>query len=75
MQILKSTKVLFSRLWHVGERSEEQPLWILATQLGAKCTTQLDNSVTHVVTNTLLTEKVDGLNLLNCRNISSFSQR
>ena len=58
MQILKGTKVLFSRLWHVGEKSEEQPLWILATQLGAECTTRLDGSVTHVVTDTKLTEKV-----------------
>ena len=58
MQVLKGTKVLFSRLWHVGEKSEEQPLWILAKQLGAECTAKLDDSVTHVVTDTKLTEKV-----------------
>ena len=58
MQILAKTKVLFSRLWHVGEKSEEQPLWLLALQLGAECTTKLDSSVTHVVTNTKFTEKV-----------------
>lgn len=57
MQILRNTKILFSRLWHVGEKAENQPYWVLALQLGAECTTTLDESVTHVVTNTKFTEK------------------
>lgn len=50
--------MIFSRLWQVGEKSEQQPLWLLATQLGAQCTTTLDSTVTHLVTDTKFTEKV-----------------
>lgn len=49
---------MFSRLWPTDTRSEDAPLWKLALQLGAQCTTALDDAVTHVVTNTRYTEKV-----------------
>ena len=57
-QVLKGCKVLFSRLWHVGLKNEDQPQWLLASILGAMCTVEPDDSVTHLVTTNLSTDKV-----------------
>jgi len=56
--VLEGTRVIFSRLWKNDVKPHEHPLWKLATGLGAHCTTQLDEDVTHLITDTMATEKV-----------------
>lgn len=49
----------------MGETKPHQhPLWQTAEQFGAVCTTQIDDMVTHVVANSLGTDKVCVLSLL-----------
>ena len=57
-QVLQGTKLMFSRLWPTDVKSQEHHLWQMAERLGAECSTVLDDSVTHVVTNTKSTAKV-----------------
>jgi len=56
-KVLEGTRVIFSRLWKNDVKPHEHPLWKLATGLGAHCTTQLDEDVTHLITDTMATEK------------------
>ncbi|PIA40606.1 hypothetical protein AQUCO_02500368v1 [Aquilegia coerulea] len=57
-KILGGCRILFSRIFPVGEAKPHQhPLWQTAEQFGAVCTTQIDNQVTHVVANSPGTDK------------------
>ncbi|CAH2059582.1 unnamed protein product [Thlaspi arvense] len=59
-KILAGCRVVFSRIIPVGEAKPHlHPLWQTAEQFGAVCTTQVDENVTHVVTNSLGTDKVN----------------
>ncbi|KAF5194342.1 Rna polymerase ii c-terminal domain phosphatase-like [Thalictrum thalictroides] len=59
-KILAGCRILFSRIFPVGEAKPHQhPLWQTAEQFGAVCTTQIDNLVTHVVANSPGTDKVN----------------
>lgn len=58
-KILAGCRILFSRVFPVGEANPHlHPLWQTAEQFGAVCTNQLDEQVTHVVANSLGTDKV-----------------
>ncbi|MCL7023082.1 hypothetical protein MKW94_006774 [Papaver nudicaule] len=56
-EVLKGCKLLFTRVWKVGEQAEKQKLWEVAEKLGAICRKDLDSSVTHVVSTDTGTEK------------------
>ncbi|XP_068656470.1 RNA polymerase II C-terminal domain phosphatase-like 3 [Aristolochia californica] len=59
-KILSGCRVVFSRIFPVGEANPHlHPLWKTAEQFGAVCTTQIDDQVTHVVANSLGTDKVN----------------
>ncbi len=47
--ILKNTVILFSRIFPLNAKPEEQPEWYRVKQLGGKCTTQLGLNVTHLI--------------------------
>ncbi|KAG9144579.1 hypothetical protein Leryth_010787 [Lithospermum erythrorhizon] len=58
-KILAGCRIVFSRVFPVGEANPHlHPLWQTAEQFGAVCTTQIDEQVTHVVANSLGTDKV-----------------
>ncbi|XP_059667635.1 RNA polymerase II C-terminal domain phosphatase-like 4 isoform X2 [Cornus florida] len=56
-EVLDGCKVVFSRVFPTKFQAENHPLWKMAEQLGALCTTELDPSVTHVVSTDTGTEK------------------
>ncbi|ONK69721.1 uncharacterized protein A4U43_C05F26030 [Asparagus officinalis] len=56
-EILQGCKIVFSRVFPSSARAEDQPIWKLAQQLGAICSTEVDASVTHVVSTDKTTEK------------------
>ncbi|KAK6151454.1 hypothetical protein DH2020_014089 [Rehmannia glutinosa] len=56
-EILKDCKVVFSRVFPTNFPAEQHTLWKMAEQLGATCSTELDPSVTHVVSTDAGTEK------------------
>ncbi|KAG9445824.1 hypothetical protein H6P81_011952 [Aristolochia fimbriata] len=59
-KILSGCRIVFSRIFPVGEANPHMhPLWKTAEQFGAVCTTQIDDQVTHVVANSLGTDKVN----------------
>ncbi|XP_004252660.1 RNA polymerase II C-terminal domain phosphatase-like 3 [Solanum lycopersicum] len=59
-KILAGCRIVFSRVFPVGEASPHlHPLWQTAEQFGAVCTSQIDDQVTHVVANSLGTDKVN----------------
>ncbi|XP_073140362.1 RNA polymerase II C-terminal domain phosphatase-like 3 isoform X2 [Henckelia pumila] len=59
-KILAGCRVLFSRIFPVGEaKPHMHPLWQTAEQFGAVCTNQIDDQVTHVVANSPGTDKVN----------------
>lgn len=59
-KILGGCRIVFSRVFPVGEASPHlHPLWQTAEQFGAVCTNQIDEQVTHVVANSLGTDKVN----------------
>ncbi|KAL0722266.1 hypothetical protein Bca4012_036865 [Brassica carinata] len=59
-KILAGCRIVFSRIFPVGEANPQlHPLWQTAEQFGAVCTTQADEHITHVVTNSLGTDKVN----------------
>lgn len=65
-KILGGCRIVFSRVIPVGEASPHlHPLWQTAEQFGAVCTNQIDEQVTHVVANSLGTDKVFFHNLLD----------
>ncbi|KAM1358859.1 hypothetical protein ACFX15_045073 [Malus domestica] len=55
--VLKGCKIVFSHEFPSNVDAENQPLWKMAEQLGASCSTQVDPSVTHVVSGDAGTEK------------------
>lgn len=58
-KILSNCRIVFSRVFPVGEANPHlHPLWQTAQQFGAVCTNQIDEQVTHVVANSLGTDKV-----------------
>ncbi|XP_010538161.1 PREDICTED: RNA polymerase II C-terminal domain phosphatase-like 3 [Tarenaya hassleriana] len=58
--ILAGCRIVFSRVFPVGEANPHlHPLWQTAEQFGAVCATQIDDHVTHVVANSLGTDKVN----------------
>ncbi|XP_057496694.1 RNA polymerase II C-terminal domain phosphatase-like 3 isoform X2 [Actinidia eriantha] len=59
-KILAGCRIVFSRVFPVGETNPHlHPLWQTAEQFGAVCTNQIDEQVTHVVANSLGTDKVN----------------
>ncbi|KAL3636482.1 hypothetical protein CASFOL_021029 [Castilleja foliolosa] len=59
-KILAGCRVVFSRVFPVGEANPHMhPLWQTAEQFGAVCVNQIDDQVTHVVANSLGTDKVN----------------
>ncbi|MQM21786.1 hypothetical protein Taro_054831 [Colocasia esculenta] len=59
-KILSGCRIVFSRIFPVGEANPHlHPLWQTAEQFGAVCTNQIDDQVTHVVANSLGTDKVN----------------
>ncbi|GMH02115.1 hypothetical protein Nepgr_003954 [Nepenthes gracilis] len=59
-KILAGCHIVFSRVFPVGEANPHlHPLWQTAEQFGAVCTNQIDEQVTHVVANSLGTDKVN----------------
>ncbi|KAK9832338.1 hypothetical protein WJX74_007130 [Apatococcus lobatus] len=57
-QVLAGVRILFSRVIPLEQKPESHALWKLALAFGAVCVTQMDSGVTHVITNTVGTEKV-----------------
>ena len=58
-KILSGCKVLFSRIFPMGETNpHEHLLWQTCEKFGAICTNQIDEDITHVVSTSLGTEKV-----------------
>ncbi|GFS33066.1 C-terminal domain phosphatase-like 3 [Actinidia rufa] len=59
-KILAGCRIVFSRVFPVGEANPHlHPLWQTTEQFGAVCTNQIDEQVTHVVANSLGTDKVN----------------
>ncbi|RLM57821.1 hypothetical protein C2845_PM18G08020 [Panicum miliaceum] len=59
-RILAGCRILFSRVFPIGDAKPHlHPLWQTAEQFGAVCTNQIDDQVTHVVANSLGTDKVN----------------
>ncbi|XP_004296065.1 PREDICTED: RNA polymerase II C-terminal domain phosphatase-like 4-like [Fragaria vesca subsp. vesca] len=56
-EVLKGCKLVFSHIWPSNVKADTHPLWKLAEQLGATCSTQVDPSVTHVVAADARTQK------------------
>ena len=56
-EILKGCKIVFSRVFPTKYQAENHHLWKMAENLGATCVTELDPSVTHVVSTDVGTEK------------------
>ncbi|KAL3518133.1 hypothetical protein ACH5RR_020722 [Cinchona calisaya] len=56
-EVLKGCKVVFTRVFPTQFQGENHHLWKMAEQLGATCSTELDPSVTHVVSLDAGTEK------------------
>ncbi|XP_060970711.1 RNA polymerase II C-terminal domain phosphatase-like 4 isoform X1 [Cannabis sativa] len=56
-EILKGCKIVFSRVFPTKCQAENHHLWKMAENLGATCVTELDPSVTHVVSTDVGTEK------------------
>lgn len=58
-KILAGCHIVFSRVIPIGDANPHlHPLWQTAEQFGAVCTNQIDEQVTHVVANSLGTDKV-----------------
>lgn len=59
-KILAGCRIVFSRIFPVGEANPHMhPVWQTAEQFGAVCVNQIDDQVTHVVANSLGTDKVN----------------
>ncbi|CAH9088280.1 unnamed protein product [Cuscuta europaea] len=56
-EVLKGCKVVFSRVFPNHIQAEKHQLWRMAEQLGATCATEVDESVTHVVSTDAGTDK------------------
>jgi RNA polymerase II C-terminal domain phosphatase-like 3/4 len=49
MEILQGCHIVFSWVFPLGVKPEEQEIWKLAEEMGARCYSAVDDSVTHVV--------------------------
>ena len=58
VQVLAGVRILFSRVIPLEQKPESHALWRLALAFGALCFTHMDAGITHVITNTVGTEKV-----------------
>ncbi|KAM7490376.1 hypothetical protein LguiA_033297 [Lonicera macranthoides] len=56
-EILSGCKVVFSRVFPTKFQAENHHLWKMAEQLGATCSTEIDPTVTHVISTDAGTEK------------------
>lgn len=56
-EVLKGCKIVFSHVFPTKFQAEHHHLWKMAEQLGATCSTEVDESVTHVVSADAGTEK------------------
>ncbi|KAE8649005.1 RNA polymerase II C-terminal domain phosphatase-like 4 isoform X1 [Cucumis sativus] len=56
-EVLEGCKVVFSRVFPTKFQAENHQLWKMVEQLGGTCSTELDQSVTHVVATDAGTEK------------------
>lgn len=56
-EILQGCKLVFSRVFPLNSRMEDQLYWKMAEELGAVCCTEVDSSVTHIVAKDSGTEK------------------
>lgn len=56
-KILKGCKIVFSRVFPTKFQAENHHLWKMAERLGATCATEVDPSVTHVISTDIGTEK------------------
>lgn len=56
-EILQGCKIVFSRVFPSKTHAADQQIWKMAQQLGAVCSTEVDASVTHVVSTDKTTEK------------------
>lgn len=57
LKVLEGCKIVFSRIFPMDYPAEKHHLWRTAEELGATCSTALDESVTHVVALDLGTDK------------------
>lgn len=64
MQVLAGVRILFSRIIPLEQSPQEHRLWQLAELFGATCLADTDPSITHVITNTLGTQKVSEIHQL-----------
>ncbi|XP_024991161.1 RNA polymerase II C-terminal domain phosphatase-like 4 isoform X3 [Cynara cardunculus var. scolymus] len=56
-EVLKGCKIVFSRVFPTKFQAENHHLWVMAERLGATCSTEVDPSVTHVISTDVGTEK------------------
>ncbi|KAK1365235.1 Protein-serine/threonine phosphatase [Heracleum sosnowskyi] len=56
-EVLKGCRLVFTRVFPAKFHAESHHLWKMAEQLGATCSTEMDPSVTHVVSMDKGTEK------------------
>ncbi|KAF0922898.1 hypothetical protein E2562_002146 [Oryza meyeriana var. granulata] len=56
-EVLEGCKLVFTRVFPLHQRPQDQMLWKMAEQLGAVCCTDVDSTITHVVALDLGTEK------------------
>ncbi|KAG6510979.1 RNA polymerase II C-terminal domain phosphatase-like 4 isoform X1 [Zingiber officinale] len=56
-EILQGCKIVFSRVFPSNSLAQDQPIWKMAEQLGATCCTEVDPSVTHVISTDTGTQK------------------
>nr|GMD61688.1 RNA polymerase II C-terminal domain phosphatase-like 4 [Ipomoea batatas] len=56
-EVLEGCKIVFSRVFPTKFKAENHQLWRMAEQLGATCSAEVDDSVTHVVSLDAGTEK------------------
>uniref|UniRef100_A0A0D9V8E3 RNA polymerase II C-terminal domain phosphatase-like n=2 Tax=Leersia perrieri TaxID=77586 RepID=A0A0D9V8E3_9ORYZ len=56
-EVLEGCKLVFTRVFPLHHRPQDQMLWKMAEQLGAVCCTDVDSTVTHVIALDLGTEK------------------
>ncbi|ONK63902.1 uncharacterized protein A4U43_C07F20100 [Asparagus officinalis] len=56
-EILQGCRIVFSRVFPSEADAADQPIWKLAQQMGAVCCTEVDSSVTHVVSTDKGTKK------------------
>ena len=56
-KVLAGLHLVFSRVMPLEQDPQQHPLWVLAQQFGAQCSSQCSDATTHVVANMRGTEK------------------